>query len=261
MRENRAKVIAWIGLSEGGYVNNPKDPGGPTNRGITQRTYTAWLKVKGRPKVSVRQITKAEADEIIGDQYLTPVRFDDLPDGLDYSVGDYSVNSGPSWAAKELQRCLGVTPDGTIGTVTLGAIAAADLEKLIVDYNNARMRFLRGLKTFDEFGRGWTSRVHGRVAGAQVDDIGVLDRSVLLARGRAQIAAPVVVAPGKAREEDVKSITLMSKVTEDPVALIPIVGTFLAQVSGMTGPIAWAMAGIAVAGALYWAVRSMRRAV
>lgn len=259
MRQNRETVLKWIGMSEGGLVNHPKDPGGLTNKGITQRTYSAWLKSKGRPGQSVKNITKAEADTIVSEQYLDPVKFDQLPAGLDYSVGDFSVNSGPSRAAKELQRALGLSGvDGIIGAQTLAAVEKADLEALIVAYNNRRMSFLRGLKTFGTFGKGWTARVMGRADGFQPSDIGVIDRSVMMARGRESIPAPVAYDVPKTNDDQIKDGTLLAKVAKDPASFVPVVGALGGLVSG-DGPFQWAMAGIALIGAAYLAVRMLRK--
>ena len=117
MKQNQAVVLDWIGLSEGGYVNHPKDPGGATDRGITQRTYDAWNRLHGRPLRPVRGISKDEANAILVSQYFAPVKFDQLPSGLDYAVVDFAVNSGTSRAAKELQKLLGVAADGIIGNL------------------------------------------------------------------------------------------------------------------------------------------------
>ena len=204
MRSNRAAALAWIGLSEGGFVNHPKDPGGATDRGITQRTFDAWNKRQGKEPRPVRGISKAEAEAILIAQYFEPVRFDDLPSGLDYAMADYSVNSGPSRAVKELQRILGVGVDGVMGAQTLSAIAARSLPKLIEDLCFARMEFLRRIPTFGTFGRGWRRRVMGNNDGFQVDDIGVIDRAGALARSSQewqQIPQPKPAA-GKAPEPD-----------------------------------------------------------
>lgn len=200
MRENAERVQAWIGLSEGGYVNNPKDPGGPTDRGITQKTYDAWNRRQGKPKLSVKGISKAEAEAIIAAQYMAPIRFDKLPSGLDYAMADYSVNSGPAQAARTLQRILKVEPDGVIGAITLDAIEGPNVEALIVALCEARMRFLRRLKAWKTFGRGWTRRVMGERDGVQAGDIGVIDRAVMLARDAESIPAPTA-APGRAEPE------------------------------------------------------------
>lgn len=198
MKRNETRVQAWIGLSEGGYVNNPRDPGGPTDRGITQKTFDAWNHRLGLPSRPVKGISKATAEAIIAAQYLAPIRFDDLPSGLDYALADYSVNSGPAQAARTLQRILGVEPDGVIGAITLDAIKGRNVEALIVALCEARMRFLRGLKTWRTFGRGWAARVMGAEEGFQEADVGVIDRAVMLARDTASIPAPTVAAPAKA---------------------------------------------------------------
>lgn len=198
MRDNFKQVMDWIGISEGGYVNHPRDPGGATDRGITQRTYDAYCDRHGLKRQPVRGIGKATAEEILASQYFAPVRFDDLPSGLDYAVADYAVNSGVSRAAKALQRIVGVTPDGVIGEITLAAVAGRDTADLIVALCEERMRFLRRLPTWGTFGKGWTARVMGTQPGVQAGDIGVIDRAVRLAGGRPGIPAPVTPAPGKA---------------------------------------------------------------
>lgn len=197
MRANFATVMGWIGLSEGGYVNHPSDPGGPTDRGITQRTFDAWNKRNGYPLRPVKGIAKETAETILAAQYFAPIRFDDLPSGLDYAMADFAVNSGVAKAAKTLQKILRVTQDGIVGEHTLAALIGEDVQEIIVKLCQARMSFLRRLSTWTTFGKGWKARVMGRVDGAQADDIGVIDRAVRLARGAERIPAPTVTAPGK----------------------------------------------------------------
>lgn len=202
MRENYSQILGWIGLSEGGYVDHPDDPGGATDRGITQRTFDAWNKRQGKPKRSVRGISKTEADRIVEFQYLDAVRADVLPSGLDYAVSDYAVNSGPGRAVKDLQRVLGVQVDGIIGLHTLEAVENANTLEVIKDLCERRMTFLRGLRHWKTFGDGWTRRVMGDLPGAQTGDIGVIDRSWRMARGRNAIQAPKKAAPGKGVRTD-----------------------------------------------------------
>ena len=200
MRENYSQIQAWIGLSEGGYVNHPHDPGGATDRGITQATFDAWNRLNGKPQRAVRGISKAEAEEIIAHQYLDKVQADKLPSGLDYAVADYAVNSGPARAAKDLQRELGVTADGVIGVHTLAAVKEAEVTKLVLGLCQRRMRFLRSLRTWKHFGKGWARRVMGDLPGVQTGDTGVADRAFRMAHGVQIIPAPKVAAPGKAPE-------------------------------------------------------------
>lgn len=148
---------------EGGYVNHPQDPGGATNLGVTQATLSAWL---GRAATisDVKALTRAKVKPIYRKQYWDAIRGDDLPAGLDYAVFDYAVNSGSGRAARDLQRCLRVAADGSVGVMTLRAAeAAAEHDELgiIDDLCDLRLAFLRRLKTFRTFGKGWTRRVAG----------------------------------------------------------------------------------------------------
>ncbi len=135
---------------------HPRDPGGATDRGVTQRTFDAWNLKQGKPKRPVRWITKHVVEQINEFQYLDAVRAADLPAGLDYAMADYAVNSGPGRAAKDLQRTLGVQVDGVIGVQTLAAVTKADTAGLIQHLCKRRMRFLGGLKHWDTFKGGWT---------------------------------------------------------------------------------------------------------
>lgn len=247
MRQNREKVLRWMNISEGGYVNHPDDPGGATNMGVTQRTYDAFRSSQGLPKRPVRQLSRAEADEIFSKQYMDPVSFDELPSGLDYAMADYSVNSGPAKAIKDLQRVLGVSADGVMGKITLTALAERNVEDVIVDLCSGRMKFLRGLKTWKTFGKGWSARVEGAKAGVQTDDIGVVDRAVMLARQEADIPAPVRIKDvGKGVSEDVGAKVVLASMLKEPATLVPALGAVGPLLTGQ-GPVQIALA-VAIVG-------------
>lgn len=163
---NFSKSLALVLEHEGGYVNHPKDPGGETNFGVTLAVYNAYRQRKGLAQKSVRSITKAEVAEIYRDQYWRTIHADDMASGVDYCLFDYAVNSGPGRAAKEAQRALGVKVDGIIGMNTVAAANAADDAKLINDVCDRRMRFLKSLRTWKTFGKGWARRVEGVRAAA-----------------------------------------------------------------------------------------------
>jgi lysozyme family protein len=146
---------------EGGKVDDPEDPGGRTNQGVTQRVYDAYRVRIGARKRDVYDMDAAERDAIYKDQYWNAVRGDDLPAGLDYVVFDGAVNSGPSRSIKWLQQALGVEIDGHIGSITLAAAQAHPIPELIDKICAIRMAFLKKLKHWPKFGRGWTSRVDG----------------------------------------------------------------------------------------------------
>ena len=250
MKSNTQQVLRWIGLSEGGYVHHPKDPGGATDRGITQSTYDAWNRARGRPKRPVRGISKAEAEEIIVAQYMTPVRFDELPSGIDYAVADWSVNSGPSRAAKELQKLVGVAADGIVGAKTVAAVEKRDQVELINAYCNRRLQFLRSLKTWKTFGKGWQKRVDQ-----------VRSRALQMAAKGAVVEAeaPPAVAPARASEADRTETSWARKALDEPTVWIPVVGGIASGALEGDGPLQWAIAAVITVGAIFAGVRLLKK--
>lgn len=151
-------ALARLLAHEGGYTNHPSDPGGPTNYGITIHDYRRYVKADATA-ADVRAMPPDEAKAIYRAKYWDALCCDDLPAGLDYCVFDYGVNSGISRAAKVLQRVLGVADDGRIGPVTLAAVTRRDAGGLVAAICDERLAFLRRLKTWAVFGRGWGRRV------------------------------------------------------------------------------------------------------
>lgn len=144
---------------EGGYVNHPKDPGGATNRGITQATYDGWRSGRNLAPRSVRLITDREVSAIYRRDYWDAVRADDLPSGVDYAVFDFAVNSGVSRASRFLQEACGAHQDGKIGPATVAAVKKMAARSVVIRLCEARLHFLQSLKTWPTFGKGWGSRV------------------------------------------------------------------------------------------------------
>jgi lysozyme family protein len=164
MKANFEKSLELVLIHEGGFVHHKLDPGGATMKGVTQAVYDGYRKMRGRPIQSVKFIDQNELLAIYKFQYWDKVQGDHLPIGLDYAVFDFAVNSGVSRAARYLQAVLGVAQDGQIGARTLGAIT--NPIGTISALCDRRMGFLRNLRTFITFGRGWTRRVHGVRAAA-----------------------------------------------------------------------------------------------
>lgn len=157
---NFPSALTRVLRSEGGYVDNPHDPGGATNLGVTQRVFDAWRRSRGQAVAGVRALTSEEAGLIYRAQYWAAVRGDDLLAGLDYCLFDEGVNSGPGVSVKDLQTALGLRPDGHLGLVTLGAVAATkDLVALVNRICDLRLSWLHRLRTWRWFGTGWRSRV------------------------------------------------------------------------------------------------------
>jgi lysozyme family protein len=174
---------------EGGYTNHPSDPGGPTNFGITIHDYRKYVKPNATA-ADVRAMRVDEAKAIYRAKYWNALRCDDLPAGVDYSVFDYGVNSGIGRSGKVLRRVVGL-PDTThvVTDEVLRAVARRDPKALVVAINDERLAFLKRLKTWPVFGKGWGRRV------AEV-------RSVSLRIAGERMPAPTIVAdappvPGK----------------------------------------------------------------
>lgn len=189
-RANFPPVMAEIFRHEGGFVNHPRDPGGATNMGITIGTLRAWRGVAVSVQ-DVRDLTRAEAEAIYRANYWQPVRGDDLPEGIDLVAMDPAVNSGVSRGARWLQQALGVVADSKVGPQTIAAARQADAVPVIQRACARRMGFLRGLRTWDAFGRGWSRRV------ASVEAVGV--RMAIEAAGVR--ARPALIAE-KGKAED-----------------------------------------------------------
>jgi lysozyme family protein len=156
-----SEALPFILKEEGGYVNDPKDSGGATNKGITQKTYDAFRKSNGHEERSVRHLTKAEMSKIYSGIW-TSCKASELPVGLDILHFDFAVNAGNRQAAKILQRAVYVEEDGIIGPMTLGKIKSSNIEDLIHEYSELRKEFYRGLvanRPKDlKFLKGWLLR-------------------------------------------------------------------------------------------------------
>lgn len=185
------QIQAWILASEGGYVDHPSDPGGATNMGITHRTLAAWRKAPSVSKQAVKDLTRQEALDIYEAQYWRTSGADRLPEGLDYAVFDYAVNSGPARAVKDLQRVVGVAADGIVGAQTLAAAERYGAVRAIEGITARRLAFLKGLSTWGTFGRGWERRVMDVAAKAGKMAVGL----------KAPGGNTAPTAPGKASPE------------------------------------------------------------
>ena len=158
MKDNFEQCLALVLKEEGGYVNDPRDPGGRTNHGVTQKTWESWV---GHPvtEADMKNLTIADVSPLYKANYWDKINGDSLPLGIDYATFDMAVNSGVSRAAKTLQQVLGVGADGKIGQATINACEAANAREVATGVCEARLAFLQSLPTYDTFGRGWANRV------------------------------------------------------------------------------------------------------
>ena len=127
------QIAQGIIAREGGYVNDPDDPGGATNHGVTIHTLRRLgldLNRDGRVDArDVRRLTQAQAEEIFLRDYFHAPRLDLLPVSLQATVFDMQVNAGRQ-AVRLLQRLLrdmgyDLAIDGACGPQTARAAHAA----------------------------------------------------------------------------------------------------------------------------------------
>lgn len=144
--------------SEGGFVDDPQDPGGATNLGITLNTLAGWL---GQPATveQVQALTPADVAPIYQADYWNAAHCGDCPSGLDLMVFDEAVNQGVGRAIRSLQSAVGVAVDGAFGPATLAAVQACDPAQAIANIAADRQAFYRSLPTFPRFGGGWLARL------------------------------------------------------------------------------------------------------
>jgi uncharacterized protein (TIGR02594 family) len=220
---NFGKVQPIIDKWEGGYVDNPQDPGGATNMGVTIGTLSRW---RGRQvsKDEVKALTRDEVWKIMKAYYYDLVRGDDLPLPVAVAAHNAAVLSGPSASARFLQRALvqmgiKVTVDGAIGRETTAAVATVDsasLAKLFFDLQEA---FYRGLPRFPVFGRGWLNRLN------DVRRFAMQAQSEVIAIDDLETPAPVPIMPRASNE--VESAAVSRDLTPVNAALGETVGKYL----------------------------------
>jgi len=146
-------AIDMVLRHEGGYVNNPADPGGETNMGISKRSY---------PNLDIKKLTRPQAILIYKQDYWDACRCDDLPPAIALSVMDYAVNSGTHQAVKDLQRVIGCKADGQIGPITLRYAENAYQQhesRVLIWYHNRRLQLVQKLDAYAAFGDIWRKRI------------------------------------------------------------------------------------------------------
>ncbi len=154
---------------EGGFVNNPRDPGGATNMGVTLATLRVWRDNPHLTAADVKALTRVAVTSIYGADYWNKLRCDALPGGIDLMAFDFAVTSGTLRSAKMLQMALGFATnaiDGAVGPDTLRIAAAAHPATVISDLAVRHGTFYRALPTFSVFGAGWLARTVRRQATA-----------------------------------------------------------------------------------------------
>lgn len=142
------KAIEFVLKHEGGYVNDPRDPGGETNYGISKRAY---------PDLDIKNLSVEAAKEIYFRDYYSKIPAE-LPYRLAAVVFDCAVNTGLSRAVRLLQLAVGVVDDGKWGDKSKAALRKITEDEVIKRFTSERIMFYARLNTFPTFGKGWIRR-------------------------------------------------------------------------------------------------------
>ena len=156
--DNFGKCMQFVFEVEGGYTDDPLDPGGATNLGITFAELARWRHVDVT-KDDVRVLKQDEAANIYRANYWNASRCDVFPAGVDLMIFDAAVNTGNGQSARFLQRIVAVAQDGVIGPQTINMARTWLPSDLVEELSLARASFYQSLPTFGHFGRGWLDRV------------------------------------------------------------------------------------------------------
>lgn len=145
---------------EGGYVNDPADPGGETKWGISKRSY---------PQLNIATLTRQEAISIYKKDFWDPLKADRLHDGVAYQLLDSAVNSGITQSIRFLQRALDVADDGVFGPRSLAASEKMSEGDQIMGFLAERIEFMTKLKNWPAHGRGWMRRIAQNLRYGMID--------------------------------------------------------------------------------------------
>jgi len=161
------EAVALILKHEGGFTDDPKDPGnwtgGKVNVGQLKGTKFG-ISSLAYPTENIPGLTVDRAKELYHRDYWLPIRGDELPPAVALVTFDGAVNCGVGAAIRFLQRALGVEDDGKIGPVTLAKVKAANALDVAVRCGRHRVRYYTKLSTFDRYGDSWLQRTIETVA-------------------------------------------------------------------------------------------------
>lgn len=147
---------------EGGFTNDKDDRGnwtsGVIGKGELKGTKYG-ISAMSYPNLDIENLTLEQAQSIYFEDFWTGNGIDLLPKAMQYQMFDASINHGYRNAAKMLQKAVEVDDDGIIGNKSLAAISQFDGLSLAILFNHQRLTFYTGIKTWNNYGKGWARRV------------------------------------------------------------------------------------------------------
>lgn len=163
------KALAFTLVNEGGFVNNPNDPGGATNKGITISTLSDWLGIEASVD-DVKNISNDVVSAIYGQNYWNPVAGDHLKSqAVATAIFDLGVNTGPTTSIRMAQACASIISgqrisiDGLMGPGSIAAInTIIDEEEFIMAFASSTLNhyvdLIRKNASLKVFLNGWRNR-------------------------------------------------------------------------------------------------------
>jgi lysozyme family protein len=164
---NSSKLVPFILQWEGGFVNDPDDLGGATNKGITIGAFTEYKKRKGQKAPTVadlKNISDAEWHDVFKSLYWDRWKADEIKS---QSVANILVDwvwASGSHGIKRPQRLLGVKADGIVGKQTIAAVNAMDAATLFKMIKDDRAKFIdeicKARPKNEKYRKGWLNRIN-----------------------------------------------------------------------------------------------------
>lgn len=153
-------ILSW----EGGFVDDPLDRGGATNKGITIGTFRNFYG-KDATVEQLKNITDEQWLHIFKSGYWDKWKADDIENqSIADIVVDWAWASGTVTSIKQVQKILGVAVDGIVGNDTLTAINTADQSSLFDKIRSRRIEFVENIVKRDpsqaRFLKGWKNRIN-----------------------------------------------------------------------------------------------------
>lgn len=173
---NYEQALQWILSHEGGYVNDPDDPGGETYKGVARKMnskWDGWLVVdmlKRQSGFPANLDKDTELQEAVKSfyqiNYWDRIKGDHIQNQeVATSIFDFAVNAGVSTSSSLAQLVVGTTQDGVIGNQSIAQINGFDPEYFIASFTVAKIaRYISIVKkrpTIKKYFYGWVCRALG----------------------------------------------------------------------------------------------------
>jgi len=160
--DNFARCFAFTLGAEGGYTDNPADPGNWTGGAVGHgelRGTKFGISAAAYPALDIANLSEAEAQAIYRRDFYAPLHGDVLPLPVAMVAFDAAVNAGMRRSVCWLQEAMGLPADGVLGPKTLAVLSNTNMLALAREALVRRLDFYSRAPGWANFGQGWTRRV------------------------------------------------------------------------------------------------------